>query len=56
MISKSKNINPETMSVELVDKSILEDDAKKEEVIEAKENLKPEMPTMKDEKLETKDN
>ena len=56
MISKSKNINPETMNVELVDKSILEDDAKKEEVIEAKENLKPEMPTMKDEKLETKDN
>ena len=55
MISKSKNINPETMSVELTDKSILEDDAEEEIVSEVKEELKPEMPTMKEEKQETKE-
>ena len=54
MISKSKNINPETMSVEHTDKSILEDE-EKEIVSEVKEDLKPEMPTMKEENQEIKE-
>lgn len=56
MVSKSKNINPETMSVELTDKSILEDEPKEEITNEIKEELKPEMPTIKEEQPEIKEN
>ena len=56
MISKSKNINPETKSVELTDKSILEDDNKEEIETEVKEEIKPEEPTIVEEKQDLKEN
>ena len=55
MISKSKNINPETMNVELTDKSILEDDNQKEIVPEANEELQSDKPTTQEEKQEMKE-
>ena len=51
LISKSKNINPETMNVELTDKSILEEEPKEE----VKEELQPETPATKEEKQDKKD-